>query len=89
MAAAEATQAQGGAGVSWQRNLYALTTASFLMFTAFGFVFPFMPLFIGQLGVGNLHQVEIWSGVTTFSQSIVLALFAPVWGAIADRRGAG
>jgi hypothetical protein len=62
---------------SWQRNLYALTAACFLMFTAFGFVFPFLPLFIAQLGVGDVQQVEIWSGVSSFGQSIVLAVFSP------------
>lgn len=71
----------------WQRNLYALTLASFLMFMAFGFVFPFLPLFIAELGVGNLNQVEVWSGVTAFGQSLVLAVFSPIWGALADRRG--
>ena len=35
--------------MSWQRNLYALTLASFFMFMAFGFVFPFLPLFISEL----------------------------------------
>ena len=72
---------------SWQRNLYALTVASFLMFTAFGFVFPFLPLFIGQLGVGDLQQVEVWSGVSSFGQALVLSAFSPIWGAVADRRG--
>ena len=54
--------AQAQASQSWQRNLYALTAASFFMFSAFGFVFPFLPLFISDLGVGDLQQVEIWSG---------------------------
>ncbi|HLG73895.1 MAG TPA: MFS transporter [Chloroflexota bacterium] len=72
---------------SWQRNLYALTLASFFMFMAFGFVFPFLPLFINELGVGDLHQVEVWSGLTAFGQSVVLSIFSPIWGAIADRRG--
>jgi MFS transporter, DHA1 family, multidrug resistance protein len=73
--------------VSWQRNLYALTAAGFLMFTAFGFVFPFLPLFIGQLGVGDLQQVEVWSGLSSFGQALVLSIFSPIWGAVADRRG--
>ncbi len=74
--------------VSWQRNLYALTLASFFMFMAFGFVFPFLPLFIqNDLGISDLNQVEVWSGVTAFGQSIVLSLFSPIWGALADRRG--
>jgi DHA1 family multidrug resistance protein-like MFS transporter len=76
-----------GAQASWERNLYALTAASFLMFTAFGFVFPFLPLFIGQLGVGDEQQVEVWSGVSSFAQALVLAIFSPIWGAYADRHG--
>jgi MFS transporter, DHA1 family, multidrug resistance protein len=87
VAVAANTEQASTASRSWQRNLYALTFASLLMFTAFGFVFPFLPLFIAQLGVGDLHHVEIWAGVTSFSQAIVLALFAPIWGAIADRHG--
>jgi DHA1 family multidrug resistance protein-like MFS transporter len=75
------------ASQSWERNLYALTAAGFLMFTAFGFVFPFLPLFIGELGVGDVQQVEIWSGITSFGQALVLSVFSPIWGAVADRRG--
>ncbi|MBV8086138.1 MAG: MFS transporter [Chloroflexi bacterium] len=71
----------------WQARLWVLVAIGFLMFAAFGFVNPFMPLFIGQLGVGDLHQVEIWSGITQFSQAMVLAFFSPIWGAVADRRG--
>jgi MFS transporter, DHA1 family, multidrug resistance protein len=79
--------AQGQASQSWQRNLYALTAASFFMFSAFGFVFPFLPLFISDLGVGDLQQVEIWSGLSSFGQAIVLSVFSPIWGAFADRHG--
>lgn len=79
--------AQAQASQSWQRNLYALTAASFFMFSAFGFVFPFLPLFISDLGVGDLQQVEIWSGLSSFGQSLVLAVFSPIWGAYADRHG--
>jgi DHA1 family multidrug resistance protein-like MFS transporter len=71
----------------WQRNLYALTGASFLMFTAFGFVFPFLPLFIAELGVGDTQQVALWAGISSFGQALVLAIFSPIWGAVADRRG--
>src|SRR6266700_3646838 len=57
------------------------------MFTAFGFVFPFLPLFINELGVGDLQQVEVWSGISGFGQAVVLAVFSPIWGAYADRHG--
>src|SRR6185437_2892049 len=71
----------------WERNLYELTVASFLMFTAFGFVFPFLPFYIAQLGVGDEQHVEVWSGVSSFAQAVVLAIFSPIWGAYADRHG--
>src|SRR6185312_6322186 len=78
----------GSGSASWQRNLYALTLASFFMFMAFGFVFPFLPLFIQtDLGIPDLGQVEVWSGVTLFGQSIVLSVASPIWGALADRHG--
>jgi DHA1 family multidrug resistance protein-like MFS transporter len=57
------------------------------MFTAFGFVFPFLPLYIAELGVGDVQQVEIWSGLSSFAQAMVLAISSPIWGAVADRRG--
>jgi DHA1 family multidrug resistance protein-like MFS transporter len=57
------------------------------MFTAFGFVFPFLPLYIAQLGVGGTQQVELWSGLSSFGQALVLSIFSPIWGAVADRRG--
>ena len=43
------------------------------MFTAFGFVFPFLPLYIAELGVGDVQQVEVWSGLSSFGQAMVLA----------------
>jgi len=57
------------------------------MFTAFGFVFPFLPLFIAELGVGGVGQVEIWSGFSSFAQALVLSFFSPIWGVVADRHG--
>lgn len=57
------------------------------MFTAFGFVFPFLPLFLTELGVGDVSQVEVWAGVSSFGQALVLSVFSPIWGAYADRHG--
>jgi DHA1 family multidrug resistance protein-like MFS transporter len=53
----------------------------------FTFVLPFQPLFIKQLGVHPLAAVELWAGVGGASTAIFVALFSPIWGAIADRTG--
>jgi DHA1 family multidrug resistance protein-like MFS transporter len=54
----------------------------------FTFVLPFLPLFIKQdLGVHPLAAVELWAGVGATSTAICVALFSPIWGALADRTG--
>ncbi len=54
----------------------------------FTFVLPFLPLFIKQeLHVQPLQAVELWAGVGATSTAIFVALFSPIWGAIADRIG--
>ncbi len=54
---------------------------------AFGFSLPFMPLFIAQLGVHPLSNVSWWSGIVGSINFFMAALFAPVWGSLADRVG--
>ena len=53
----------------------------------FGFVLPFLALYLKQLKVGDEHAVELWSGALVASTAISLAIFSPIWGAMADRRG--
>ncbi|MBV9356804.1 MAG: MFS transporter [Chloroflexi bacterium] len=73
--------------MSWRTNLYALTSAQFFIFVAFGFVSPFQALYIRELGVSDLNQVVLWSGGISFVQALVLAIFSPIWGSFADRYG--
>ena len=54
---------------------------------AFSIALPFMPLFLQQLGVHPLSQVEEWAGIIGSTNFLTAAIFAPVWGALADRFG--
>jgi MFS transporter, DHA1 family, multidrug resistance protein len=54
---------------------------------AFGFVLPFLPLYLKELGVTPDSAVVFWSGALITSTGISLAIFSPIWGALADRRG--
>jgi DHA1 family multidrug resistance protein-like MFS transporter len=54
---------------------------------AFGFVLPFLPLYLKEIGVKPDSAVVFWSGVLITSTGISLAIFSPIWGAVADRRG--
>src|SRR2546421_11054383 len=54
---------------------------------AFGFVLPFLPLYLKEIGVRPDSAVVFWSGALVTSTGISLAIFSPIWGALADRHG--
>src|SRR5262252_10264940 len=56
-------------------------------YTGFTLVMPFLPLFIGQLGVHDVGQVAMWTGLSLGVTPGLTALLAPVWGRLGDRFG--
>jgi len=71
----------------WRRNLTALTAASFIGFTGFTLVMPFLPLYIAELGVRDVGSIALWTGFTLGVTPALTALLAPAWGRLADRFG--
>jgi MFS transporter, DHA1 family, multidrug resistance protein len=67
--------------------VYAVTAASFLGYTGFTLVMPFLPLFIAQLGVTGVGPIAIWTGVSLGVTPALTALLAPAWGRLGDRYG--
>jgi MFS transporter, DHA1 family, multidrug resistance protein len=53
----------------------------------FGFVGPFIPLYVQQLGNFSETQAAFWAGMSISSVGIGLFVSAPVWGILADRMG--
>ena len=72
---------------SWRRNVFAIATASFVGFTGFTLVMPFLPLYLQQLGVDEVSDVAMWSGLSLGVTPAITALLAPFWGRVADRFG--
>ena len=70
-----------------RRNLFALTAASFIGFTGFTLVMPFLPLYIAALGVRDVGAVAAWTGICLGITPALTALLAPAWGRVADRFG--
>lgn len=54
---------------------------------AFGFVLPFLPLYLKELHVESERAVVLWSGALVAGTAIALAVTSPLWGALADRHG--
>ena len=71
----------------WRRNLVAVTAASFVGFTGFTLVMPFLARYIQDLGVSDLGEVALWTGVTLGVTPAVTAMCAPLWGRVGDRFG--
>jgi MFS family permease len=73
--------------VFWRRNQAAVTIATFIGFTGFTIVMPFLPLYFEQLGVHDPAEIAIWSGVSLGLTPGITAVMAPVWARVADRFG--
>jgi MFS family permease len=67
--------------------VFAVTAASFMGYTGFTLVMPFLPLFIGQLGVTDVGQVAMWTGLSLGVTPALTAILAPAWGRLGDRYG--
>src|SRR6478672_10934696 len=73
--------------MSYRRNLFAVTAASFIGFMGFTLVMPFLPLYFHQLGVADVGRVALWSGLSLGVTPALTAMLAPLWGRLADRFG--
>lgn len=71
----------------WKRNLWILAGAQFLVMGAMTMIIPFLPLYLGELGVTDPDQLQRWAGVVFGINFLSAFLVSPVWGSIADKYG--
>lgn len=84
---AAASASSPGPRPGWRRNQAAVTGATFIGFTGFTLVMPFLPLYFGELGVRDPARVAVWSGLCLGVTPAVTAAMAPVWARLAVRFG--
>jgi MFS family permease len=72
---------------SSRRNVYVAATANGVGFAGFTIVMPFLPLYIRELGVADVADIAIWTGLTLGATPAVTAFSAPLWGRVGDRYG--
>ena len=56
-------------------------------FAGFTVVMPFVPLYIAELGVSDVGEIALWSGLTLGATPAITAISAPLWGRVGDRYG--
>lgn len=72
---------------SWQRSLVVLWIAQATSALGFSFVFPFIPLFVQELGVDEPGRAALWSGIAGGVGGFFMMLSGPFWGILGDRYG--
>ena len=71
----------------WERDLYLLWLAMALTMVGFGGVFPFLPLYMRELGIEDPRQAALWGGIAGGFTGFFMAFSGPLWGVIGDRSG--
>ena len=72
---------------SWRRNQIAVVAATFVGFTGFTLVMPFLSSYMQELGVTDTGEAALWTGITLGVTPAIVALCAPLWGRVGDRFG--
>jgi MFS transporter, DHA1 family, multidrug resistance protein len=71
----------------WKRTLYIIVFAQITSTIGFSSIFPFLPLYVDNLGARSTLSVELLAGLVYSAQAFTMMLASPVWGALADRYG--
>lgn len=65
----------------------AILIAEFLAILGFAASGPLLPSFLQELGIPDGAPIKLWSGLASSLPAAALAIFAPIWGSLADRYG--
>lgn len=71
----------------WKKTLYAVFAAELLAITGFNTSTPIVPFYIQALGVHDPVQISLYTGLLAALPALMLAIFAPIWGAVSDSYG--
>lgn len=71
----------------WNITLYAVWCGQILALIGFSSRVPFLPFFLGDLGVPDVHGQTLWSGAINAAGAAAMTITAPLWGLLADRFG--
>lgn len=71
----------------WKINLYTLWGSQICALMGFGFVLPFIPFYIQEMGVTDSVQLSYYVGLSATLPAASMAIAAPIWGIMSDRYG--
>ena len=68
----------------WKSNYITILIAETIAIAGFGVSGPVIPSLLEEIGITDPKQLNIWYGFIQSLPSISLAIFAPIWGKLAD-----
>lgn len=71
----------------WKKTLHAVWAAELLAIAGFATSTPIVPFFLQDLGVHDPARISLFTGLLAALPSLMLAIFAPIWGSLADSYG--
>ena len=71
----------------WKRILVILAFNQLASTAGFSSVFPFLPLYVAELGSTTGLSIEVLSGLVYSGQAFSMMIASPIWGNLADRFG--
>jgi DHA1 family multidrug resistance protein-like MFS transporter len=70
---------------SWKSNYIAILVAETMAIAGFALSMPVVPLFLAEdIGIEDPGRLKMWVGLIQSSAAVALAIFAPIWGHLAD-----
>ncbi len=71
----------------WKKTLYIVFFAQLMTAVGFSSIYPFLPLYVQQLGSSTGLSTELLAGLVFSGQAFTMMLASPFWGSLADRLG--
>lgn len=72
---------------NWKRTIYLLAFNQVAATAGFSSIFPFLPLYVEELGSVSGLSVELLAGLVFSGQAFSMMIASPIWGNLADRFG--
>ncbi len=72
---------------NWQKTLWIMFAAQVISAIGFSVIFPFLPLYVAELGTNTSLSLEFWAAMVFSAQALAMAIAAPIWGSLSDRFG--
>lgn len=62
---------------SWKKNYYAIWVAQFLAIAGFGSINPILPSYIQEMGITDIADVKLWTGIIQSVGAGAVAAYSP------------